>query len=331
MIKDFQTFVNERFGEHKIPQLQIIMRDIGLSPKKEPFTKEMLARIYDKYAHLVLVDGADGYNQDERIPSNRRYNKINHDQPILNFISTPHVELEKMRAKVFNKLEDIQLAADKIKFYKEFDQEDFVPNSVYALDDIESLELPIIAKPAIGESAQGIEKFDTYEDAKDSKMEFDVWQEAKAIDKEFRVFVMDGEMIHLCERVTNTKNNKSVGNKSADEKIDLVYLDQDMDKFPYMDEIKRIKDVLAKKVKLEFYNIDLMLDKDGKLWVPEINGNPGIGPSDFQVIYKNWMKMAYDQEPSEEISKELEEMARDYREGMKNEYPEEYKSSLSPL
>jgi glutathione synthase/RimK-type ligase-like ATP-grasp enzyme len=330
IIKDFQTFLNERFAEHKIPQIQIIMRDIGLSPKQEDFTKRMLAEIYEKYAHLVLVDD-NGYNQDERIPDNRRHNKTKYDEPILNFMSVSHTELEKMKARVYNKVEDIQIAADKIKFYREFDQTDFVPNCAYKLDDIEKLELPIIAKPAIGESAQGIEKFDTYEDAKSSKMKFDVWQEAKEIDREFRAFVMNNKIIHLCERVTNTKNDKSVGKKDANEKIDLVYLDQDMSKFPHMDEMEKIKEELSKKVKLEFYNIDLMLDKDGTMWVPELNGNPGIGPGSFTVIYKHWIEWVYDQKLSEEIDKDLKDMAKAYREGMKKEHPDEYAGSLSPI
>jgi len=328
----YTEFLNERFIDHEVPQLQIIMRgNIGLTSKEEEFTKELMSKIYDKYVHLVLVKKEDQYNEEPKIPRNRRYNKVRYDIPMLNFTSNPHTELDKMEAPIYNKMEDIQISADKVKFYQKFDQCDFVPNCVYKLNKLEDLSLPIIAKPAEGYSAQGIEKFDSYEDARGSKMEFDVWQEAKKIDREFRAFIMNDKIIHIAERITNTENDKSVGKKDADEKIDLVYIDQDMEKFPHLKEIERIKKELGKEVKLEFYNIDLMLDEEGKMWVPEINGAPGIGPSMFPVIYEEWVKMAYDQDLSKETREELQEIATLHRDQMKQNYPKEYKSSLMPL
>jgi hypothetical protein len=328
----YTQFLNERFVQHEIPQLQIIMRgNIGLTSKEEDFTKDLMSKIYDKYVHLVLVKGDKDYNEDPKIPRNRRYNRIDHNTPILNFTSNPHSELEGMKAKVFNRMDDIQLSASKLKFYKAFEGANFVPKCVYRLDDVEMLNTPIIAKPSEGFSAQGIEKFDTYEDAINSKMEFDVWQEAKEIDREFRAFIMNDKIIHIAERITNTKNDKSVGKKDADEKIDLIYIDQDMDKFPHLERVEEIKKELGKKVKLEFYNIDLMLDKQGEMWVPEINGAPGIGPSMFPVIYEEWVKMAFEQDLSKETREELGEMADEHRKMMKQTYPKEYKNSLSPL
>lgn len=328
----YSEFLNERFIDHEIPQLQIIMRgSIGLTSKTEDFTKDLMNKIYDKYVHLVLVKKEDQYNDEPRIPRNRRYNKVRQDIPMLNFTSNPHTELEKMKAPIYNKIEDIQISADKVKFYEAFDQKDFVPNCVYLLDDIEKLKLPIIAKPADGYSAQGIEKFDSYEDAINSKLKFDLWQEAKDIDREFRAFVMDGKIIHIAERITNASHDMSVGKKDTDEKIDLVYFDQDMDKFPQLEEVERIKEELGKVVKLEFYNIDLMLDKDGKMWVPEINGAPGIGPSMFATIYEKWVDMAYGQKLSKESKEELQQIAEEHRDKMKQTYLKEYKNSLAPL
>lgn len=331
-IKLYGEFLNERFIEQEIPQLQIIMRGhIGFTSKEEDFTVDLMQKIYDKYVHLVLIAFKDGYNSSSRIPRDRKYNRVRYDIPLLNFTSKHHVDLDKMDAPIYNKIEDLQFSADKLNFYKKFDKHDFVPKCVYTLDKIKELNLPIIAKPGIGFSAQGIQKFDTYEDVKDSKMKFDVWQEAKELDREFRAFIMNDKIIHISERITNTKNDKSVGKKDADEKIDLVYIDQDMKKFPYLKEIKRIKKELDKEVKLDFYNIDLMLDKDGKMWVPEINGAPGIGPSMFPVIYEEWVKLAYKQDISKETKEELEEMAVLHRNKMKEAYPKEYKSSLTPL
>jgi hypothetical protein len=328
----YSEFLNERFIEQETPQLQIVMRgNIGLTSKAEDFTTEAMSKLYDKYIHLVLVKGDNEYNRNPKIPRNRIYNELKTDTPILNFTSNPHKFMEKMTAKVFNKIEDIQISADKIKFYKEFDKKDFAPNCVYRIDDVEMLNTPIIAKPAEGYSAQGIEKFDTYEEAINSKMKFDVWQEAKELDREFRAFVMNGKIIHIAERITNSKHDMSVGKKDADEKIDLVYIDQKLKDFPLLKEIEKIKEELGKVVKLEFYNIDLMLDREGKLWVPEINGAPGIGPSMFPVIYEEWVKMAFNQKISMDDKKELDEIANHHRKMMKQTYPKEYKSSLHAI
>lgn len=333
LFKTFEQFVNERLIDDEIPQLQIVMRGkVGLTSKTESFTKNLMQILYDKYIHLVPIDGDGEYNTEDRIQRNRKYNRIRKDIPLLNFTSTTHDGIESMEAKVYNNIDDIQISASKLNFHKAFDGEDFVPKSVYKLEDIEDLSLPIIAKPSEGFSAQGIEKFDSYEGARNSELEFDIWQEAVDIDREFRAFIMENKIIHVSERITNTSNDMSVGKKDADEKIDLVYIDQDMDKFPHMEEIERIKESLNKKVNLEFYNIDLILDTDGKLWVPEVNGAPGIGPSMFRVIYKSFVEMAYDgYKLSEETEEELKNIETQHRDAMKKEYPKEYKGSLSPL
>ena len=328
-MKGLIYFINE-LASYKKP-LQILMRgNIGLTSKEEDFTREAMKTLYEKYIRLVLIRKENDYNTDEEVPENRR-NEISYDYPILNFTSTDNDFIEHKDAVVFNQIKDYAISADKKVFQEELaDTCECIPKAVFSLDDIEELELPIIAKPAEGFSAQGIEKFDSYEDAKASDMEFDIWCECKDLEREFRAFIMNGEIILIAERITNTENDKSVGKKDADEKIDLVYIDQDMDKFPHLDKIKKIQKELETKVKLDFYNIDLMLDEDGVLWVPEINGAPGIGPSHFRALYKSWLKMAYNEEISEDVDKELKDIEETHRDNMKNEYPVEYKSSLAP-
>ena len=143
-IKLFEEYLNERYVEDQIPQLQITLRGtIGLTSKTEDFTKELMATLYDKYIHMVLIDGTDEYNREDRIPNNRRFNKIKYDIPLLNFTSTDHNFVSDMRARVYNKVEDLQLSADKKLFYQTFPDTNFIPKTVYSLDDIENLDLPI--------------------------------------------------------------------------------------------------------------------------------------------------------------------------------------------
>jgi len=331
-MKSFLEFINENWkpaNDHIVP-LQILMRGtIGLTSKEEDFTKDAMKILYDDYIKLVLIKQDGEYNRDSDVPENRR-SEIDFSLPILNFTSTQHRFLLNPQSKVFNQVSGLQFSADKKKFHQEFEESDFVPKAVYNLSDINQLEEPIIAKPADGFSAQGIELFDTAEDAKKSKLKFDIWSEAKDIDREFRAFIMNNEVILISERITNSSNDQSVGKKDADDKIDLVYIDQELNNFPHINEIKRIANEVGLKAKLEFYNLDLILDVNGKLWVPEINGAPGIGPSMFWSIYQSWMKM-HAEKIGTNTKKDLIEIMTMHRKNMAKRYPKEYQGSLMPI
>ena len=222
MLYNFKQFINEenKYKKVKYP-IQIILRGvIGLTGKSEDFTKSLMKKIYAKYLRVVFVKGKGSYNDDKRIPKERA-NEIDYNLPILNFTSKDHKFLNSDDSIVYNNINNIELSSSKIKFQKEFKDSKYVPKTVFSLDDIEQLDLPIIAKPENGRSAMGIELFKTYEEARNSKMKFDLWSEAKDIDREFRLFVLDGKSIHLSERITNSDNDQSVGKKKAEDKIDL--------------------------------------------------------------------------------------------------------------
>ncbi len=331
MLYNFQQFINEQENAQKVKfPIQILLRGvIGLTGKSEDFTKRLMKILYDKYLSVVFIKGSSSYNKDPRIPVSRQ-NKIDYSIPILNFTSKDHKFLGNKQSKVYNKLKDISLSSSKILFQKEFAKSKYVPKTVFSIDDIEELDLPIIAKPESGRSAMGIELFKTYEEARNSKLKFDIWSEAKDIDREFRLFVIDGKSIHLSERITNSVNDKSVGKKKAEDKIDLIYIDQNM-KGDLMNNIEELKDSMDPKINLEFYNIDIILDKSGNLWVPEINAAPGIGPSMFYSIYKNYCKFAHNIDINEDCERELKSIRDEHIDLMKKEYKKEYKGSHNPI
>jgi hypothetical protein len=74
-----------------------------------------------------------------------------------------------------------------------------------------------------------------------------------------------------------------------------------------------------------------MLDSDDNMWVPEVNGGPGIGPGVFYYVYKAWIKFAYGKEIDPKDDKELKSIRDKYNKGIKEKYPKEYKSALNPV
>jgi len=328
-MKNYRYFLNE--SKNDILPIQILMVGTnGLTSKSENFTDETMNYLYDNFIRLCLINKYGKYNRKDSVSKNKK-NELDYSLPIMNMTPNDTPLLTKEQTDIYNKTKDYSISCDKVVFTKAFSNCENIPKTVFSIDEIEDLQLPIIAKPAAGLSAQGIEKFDSYEDAKKSKLEFDLWSEAKDLDREFRAIIMNNEIICVLERVTNQENDKSVGKKDANEKIDLVYIDQDMTKFPYMNEIKKLQKELQGKLKLDLFSIDLMLDKDKKMWIPEVNGAPGIGPSIFYPFYKAYYKMAYNKNVPDNIDKELKDISNNHISNMKKEYPKEYETSLNPI
>ena len=328
-MKNYRYFLNE--SKNDILPIQILMvGDNGLTSKSENFTNETMDYLYDNFIRMCLINKDGKYNRKDSVSKNKK-NELDYSLPIMNMTPNDTPLLTKEQTDIYNKTKDYSISCDKVVFTKSFSGCKNIPKTVFSIDEIEELELPIIAKPAAGLSAQGIEKFDSYEDVKKSNLKFDLWSEAKDLDREFRAIIMNNEIICVLERVTNQENDKSVGKKDANEKIDLVYVDQDMSKFPYMDEIKKLQKELQGKLKLDLFSIDLMLDKDKKMWIPEVNGAPGIGPSIFYPFYKAYCKMAYNKNVPDNIDKELKDISNNHISNMKKEYPKEYETSLNPI
>jgi hypothetical protein len=130
----------------------------------------------------------------------------------LNFLEKYKISEDVM----YNVPEQMLKSGNKSDFYKEFIGADFIPKSVYKISDVEELELPIIAKPDNNHSGIGIVIFDRYEDIKASKLKFDNFSEAKDLDKEFRVLLMNNEIFLVHERISKKENEiRSQMNKQS--------------------------------------------------------------------------------------------------------------------
>lgn len=330
-MKDYRQFLFEA-KEHNSP-LQIVLRGIpSLAYKKgwkeDKTSLDLMNAIQDKYVRLVLIKTDDTYNTYDSLPDSSK-NKIDYNYPILNMTPIKSKYFTK-NLKIYNKVEDFAICSDKVQFHKEFKDSSFVPKTVFSVDEVNELEFPIIGKPKDGYSGQGIEIFKSQKDLDKTKLKFDVISEAKDLTTEFRGFVLMGKMFHLVERITNMKSKQSVGNKKPNDMVDFIYVDQDKENFKYKKQSQKIVDELNKKVKLDFYAVDFMLDSKDNVWVAEINAAPGLFPTTLIELYKLWCKEIYDKDISKEDEINLKDISDRHIDYIKTEFPKEYKSSLNP-
>ena len=184
---------------------------------------------------------------------------------------------------MYNVPDQMLKSGNKTDFYKTFADSNFIPKSVYKIEDTKKLKFPIIAKPDDGHSGVGIEIFDTYKELKSSKLKFDNYSEAKDLDREYRVLLMNDKIVLVHERISQNKNE--IKDKDADEQTEFVYVDQDTSKLDFMDRVDEISEEIRKKIKLGLWSIDVMIDKSGDLWIAEINSASGMAADKMARVY----------------------------------------------
>ena len=129
----------------------------------------------------------------------------------------------------------------------------------------------------------GIEIFDTYEDLMKSDSKFDNYSEAKDLDREYRVLLLKDKNVLIDERVSAGENE--IKDKDSDEQTSFTYVDQDMKKLDFLEELDRIAKEIRSKIKLGLWSIDIMIDKSGKMWVAEINAGTGMAADKMARVY----------------------------------------------
>jgi len=206
---------------------------------------------------------------------------------------------------MYNSPKAMKVSGNKSKFYKMFEDTDFIPKAVYKKEDAKDLQFPVIAKPDDGHSGLGIEIFDTYEDLEKSKGKFENYSEAKDLDKEFRVLLMNEEPVLVHERVSLNENE--IKDKDADEQTEFTYVDQDMNKLDFMNEVNNICKTIREKLKLGLWSIDLMIDKSGDCWVAEINSASGMAADKMARVYVKVYEDFYGKELPQEFKTYLNE------------------------
>lgn len=271
---------------------------------------------------------------------------INHDMPIiyyggniksgLDFLKNKGIKRENM----YNKPEGMKITGNKVEFQKTFESNGFMPKAVFNIKEAKDLTFPIVAKISNGHSGVGVQKFDTYEDLKKSKDKFDLYMEYVNFNEEYRAFFMKDKLLAINERVPIEKENKTIDTIGYSDKVRFVYVDQDLDKVPFVDEIcdiaKQVRDVLP----IDVYSVDFVIEDD-KIWVLEVNSGTGIGAAKMAMLYMNVYEDYYGEKLPDDYKKELTERyiytgnslnyPANKKEISKSKYAIDYKDKTRPI
>ena len=272
IIKDFQTFLNERNGDlHKV----IMCVSTELTDFK------------------YVTDDSTYANQYMELFTKGNEPKVA-DLPVINFCNI-HTErlLDAGTPKelIYNPKEEKMKIASKVKWHATHKDSNNVPKTVSDAKDLDQLEFPIIAKPDNRYSGQGIIKIDTFKEAKDMDLsDFEVFSEKIDIDKEHRIMMWRGEPVMWVQRVHSNKETKEMTKKKEDKML-FKYVLKDLKKMP--EDWNPVFEEMAESHKdLDIYSIDLMVDTDGKPWVVEMSSEfaplYGVMAQFYKKVYQDY-------------------------------------------
>lgn len=259
--------------------------------------------------------------------------KFDPSLPTLNFGLNSHVQemIDSGLLKpshLYNKPKDKKSSSSKELFHKMMDGEDFVPKTVFAVKDAAKLKFPIIAKPSSGHSGIGITKFASKKELESSKDldKFDLFSEAIEIETEVRTVFLNDEIVSFMLREPMDQKSKflqgksdSIGDQDASSKLNFryhIHLPEEIYAKPdfilssveKMKEFKSILQKIRKKIPLEFLTLDVAIDKNKKLWVIEINTEPGSSGVMLANVYREIFKDFYKRDMDETSLKCLKDV-----------------------
>lgn len=282
MLKTFEQFIVEKSNKDYLKKVNFILA----GEKIEGLTGKNNKRIYGKINDICLNELFNTYyakgDYGKDLDVNPKLPLIyygGNSKEGLNFLEKYKISEDVM----YNLPEPMKVSGNKSDFYKMFSDSDFICKTVYKREDAKDLQFPVIAKPDDGHSGVGIEIFDNYEDLEKSKGDFANYSEAKDLDREFRVLLMNEKPVLVHERVSAGENE--IRDKDSDEQTEFTYVDQDMSKLDFMDKVSEICKTVREKLKLGLWSIDLMVDKSGDCWVAEINSASGMAADKMARVY----------------------------------------------
>lgn len=190
----------------------------------------------------------------------------------------------------------------------------YCPKTVFSFDDAQKgLNLPVIAKAANSYDSKGVEKIEKWTDAED-RDEFDLFQEAINVEKEYRVIVFIGKrtrstgVLMVLEKTPKNKKAKNLRVEEALSKEELKTSDNtkwrwtqaNRDTFS-SDFYKAIGEICSYlhtiNPGMNFTGLDIA-ESDGKYYYIEHNMLPanlaGQSVMLYKAIYEDWYEKKVD-------------------------------------
>ena len=214
------------------------------------------------------------------------------------------------RNKIYNHPESIK-GLSKIELAKSLEGSKYLPKTVFDDQGIKELEFPIIGKRNDSYQSRGVERFNSNDDLKEANLnEFDLWQEAKDLNREWRTAWFVGKndttpkLLNLYMRTPD--NDKAKENAGVNESEDLKEKEKAHFRWTVIDQFKEtedmpnmqkampmIREILSKNPEANVVGIDFAEDKNGDYWVIETNIIPGVRDVQTILYYLNILKDYY--------------------------------------
>lgn len=185
----------------------------------------------------------------------------------------------------------------KSDYYDILKEYDFMPKTCFTKEEaLKTMKFPIVAKIDNGSNGIGVQKFNTKEELKSSKSVFDLYSEYIDHNHEFRVFVLDGKIIYIVERIEKYKDKSNINSKSKNDILEFVYIPQEIENFPYLRKMQNVAKAVDKELgshTQSIYSIDLLITPDEKVKVIESNSKSQLGPYAFMEVCKHIVDIPY--------------------------------------
>jgi hypothetical protein len=308
-MKSYIEFLNEGFMfEKKIKKHILITPSTFLTPQDEYkyLTIDLAKFLFDKY------DTDDKYIKKD---DEKEIAKLGNDRPILYMTSNKddywHLGLKNLDC-VYG---GVIPCDDKVIFGKLFQHRDWLPKTVFTLEDALKLNFPIIAKIKAGHSGLGVKKFDTTKELENFKQpfklsvyqeianKFDLYSECVEFTNEFRAFVLNGKVFYVLDRIGVDGDKSTIKGKDYKSSVNFLYIPQDYQKIPksITRQLEEICATIKEDIKLSYFALDWCVDNKGKVWVFEVNRKPGWNADELYYNYKAMYQDFYKKDVDPEI------------------------------
>ena len=293
-ILSFDQFVNEAFVRSEFQKVMITRRaeiDDSFITGHEYSTK-------DYWVILTKDDKPEDAPTDLPV--------LNYDKETLKKFMKAGVINEK---QIYNNIQAREKVSSKAEFYKAHLDSGYIIPTVLDAKDIKELKFPIVAKPDNNHSGLGIQVFDKPEDLENADLsKFSSFSEKINIKEEHRFFIWRSEVIQWTERKPMDEETKDISKKEKDKETNFSYILRN--ETPDPDFLKCIAYFGDYHSDLDFYAVDIAKDENDKLYVFEINSEPGTLFGVLTLVYARIYTDYY----GHQMSKETLKLLKDFRE-----------------